>query len=53
MLPDRPSPLHLPLDGQISAPAFAPPSAAPVPRELMFAAFLLFLVGIAAFFAFR
>jgi hypothetical protein len=31
-----------------------PPAApAPLPMELMYAAFLLFLVGIAAFFAFR
>jgi serine/threonine-protein kinase len=37
----------------LSAPVFAPPSAAPVPRELMLAGVFLFLVGIAAFFAFR
>jgi hypothetical protein len=41
------------LDVPLSEPTFAPPSAAPIPRELMLAAFFLFLVGIAAFFAFR
>ena len=47
--PLAPVPVSIPL----SAPVFAPPSAAPLPRELMLAGVFLFLVGIAAFFAFR
>jgi hypothetical protein len=41
------------MDLPMSPSVFAPPSASPVSRELMFAALLLILVAIAAFFAFR
>jgi len=53
VIPEPAAPPLPPLPIPLSAPVFAPPSAAPVPRELMLAGLFLFVVGIAAFFAFR
>ena len=46
-------PTVVPVSAPLSAPVFVPPSAPPLPRELMLAGFFLFVVGVAAFFAFR